>query len=140
MALDCQSNKRRKAGMLQAHAGLVAINTEGKPMTNLALERATRELHEALKQSALPAHMHAPIARYVIDGIKPGNFLCHVIENNLHGAAFTADDENIKHLRDYARFFFNHVPPQAYGNTQRLRDWCKNDGLSGLMSNEAEHA
>lgn len=111
-------------------------------MNNLALERAKRELLDGMQQHGIPEQSREGLLNYLCHGILPGTFLQHVIENNLQGAAFSADRENLSHLKGFAMLLHWHFPPQAYGNTQRRREWCKHGGLAGLLDSErnAAHA
>jgi hypothetical protein len=76
--------------------------------------------------AAIPEHMQEAIRRYVVERIAPGDFLRAVLENNLSAAVGRADDENLKLLRTYVRFFYNRVPAQCSGSPAAVSAWLTN--------------
>ena len=79
----------------------------------------------------IPERMIGGIRRYVMFGISPGSFLRAVMENDLMAAVATADDENSKLLRVYARFAYNELPTGAHGRRSKVTEWCELGGICG---------
>lgn len=79
----------------------------------------------------IPDRMGGGIERYVKHGIKPGDFLTAVIENDLHMTLSRADDENLKNLSAYVGYFYNEVPQSAWGSKAKMNAWMKHKGLEG---------
>ena len=77
------------------------------------------------------------LERYVEHGIKPGDFLTAVLENNFMEAAGRADSFNQLHLHDWARVIYNDVPSACHGSSERVSQWIKAGGLVGLAATRA---
>tara|TARA_R110000868_G_scaffold5782_1_gene33953 strand:- start:25894 stop:26148 length:255 start_codon:yes stop_codon:yes gene_type:complete len=75
------------------------------------------------KYDAIPDHMMAAIIRYLDNGIKPGDFLTAIIENNLKGAVSHADDTNIGLIPTYVKYFYNHAPMACWGSQENRKAW-----------------
>jgi hypothetical protein len=80
----------------------------------------------------IPDYMRGGIRRYVEKGVRPGDFLTAVFENNLMKAAMYADGTNIQLLLEYARLLYN-LPGNCYGSEKAVKEWCKKGGLEGIM-------
>jgi hypothetical protein len=72
---------------------------------------------------SIPERMHNGIQRYIEHGIPPGKFLTAIIQNDLAGACYAADDENLHLLPEYVKFFYNEVPGIAWGSQERMIGW-----------------
>ncbi|BCA57705.1 hypothetical protein [Sphingomonas sp. HMP6] len=97
------------------------------------------QLDEArLGLAALPTHLHGGLLRYIEDGIRPGAFLCSIIDNDLLGAVCHAGEGiGLDDLRRLARFFYNDCPSQCHGSKSKRLDW---EGQGGLIGAGREHA
>jgi len=84
----------------------------------------------------IPSHMRGGIARYVLKGIPPGQFLTALLENDFMEAAGRADMQNLANLDKWATFLYNFVPTACRGDDQAVRDWCKSGGLEGAKRDE----
>ena len=84
--------------------------------------------------SRIPAHMLAPLARYVVFGIKGGSFLTSLMSNDLQGAVKSADADNLHHLRDWCILVYNTLPIGCSGSRQKVKDWTEQGGLMGTKS------
>lgn len=73
----------------------------------------------------IPDRMMPGIKRYVDQGIKPGDFLTSVIQNNLSQAVVYADDENLRNLPAYVAFFYNETPAVCWGSREKMNEWMK---------------
>ena len=71
----------------------------------------------------IPSHMHEGLARWIVDGIKPGSFLRSVISNDLRAAVVTADGINRNALVHYIEFLVNTAPDGCYGRPEVLNEW-----------------
>lgn len=82
----------------------------------------------------IPPRMVPGINRYVWHGVWPGSFLTAVIQNDLHGAYLTADDENALIVREYVAILHNCFPgrPYCWGSVQAMEDWRCIGGLSAI--------
>lgn len=81
----------------------------------------------------IPEHMRGGLARYVMDGVQPGDFLFALLSNDFMEAAGRADDENIEAFKAYARFFYNDIPMACRGSQKRVREWISHGGYRGLI-------
>lgn len=77
------------------------------------------------KHYYIPKRMRDGMIRYVKDGIRPGNFLCEIIANNLKEACYFADDENMANLPAYVNYFYNHAPISCWGSHNARENWIK---------------
>lgn len=75
--------------------------------------------------SLIPEHMQAAITRYIVHGIRPGDFLIGVITNDLKRAVNYADDENIKLLKLYVQWFYNEAPGHCWGSREAIDAWMR---------------
>ena len=73
----------------------------------------------------IPKRMMPGIKRYVENGIKPGDFLTAVIQNNLLMAYRCADSENIKNIPAYIAYFYNKCPMGCWGSPEKMKNWIK---------------
>ena len=80
----------------------------------------------------IPMRMMPAIQQYIERGVIPGHFLQKVICNDLFGAVGHADDENVRNLSAYAKFFYNQAPQGCWGSKQHMKDWSAHHGLSGI--------
>lgn len=80
---------------------------------------------KALFDCDIPGYMHGAIVNWIEDGLKPGDFLTAVIDNNLKEAALRADDTNINYLKDYIMWFYNHAPSDIWGFAGATEKWCE---------------
>lgn len=85
-----------------------------------------------IELGGIPSYMHGGIERYVHDGVKPGDFLTAVFENNLMKAAMRADDNNLHLLLEYARLLYN-LPGNCFGSPEAVKKWIARGGLNGIV-------
>ena len=78
----------------------------------------------------IPPYMRGGLARYVMWGIKPGDFLTSVLTNDFKGAVTRADVTNKQCLVDYAYFVFQ-VPGNCQGSREKFDHWVAQGGLMG---------
>lgn len=87
-----------------------------------------QKLKEKLKSfefqgESVPEHMHAGIINWIVYGIRPGDFLNAVIENNLALAVMHADPINYANLKALVGFFHNEAPASCYGGPENVKRW-----------------
>ncbi|HUS89234.1 MAG TPA: hypothetical protein VMW91_07700 [Desulfosporosinus sp.] len=79
------------------------------------------------RQFYIPYRMGPGIRRYIDDHIRPGDFLCAVISNNLKEAVHQADDENIQNLPAYVAYFYNKAPYNCHGSKEIMEAWLRDE-------------
>jgi len=67
----------------------------------------------------------AGIMRFVEHGIKPGDFLTAVLENDLMEAMGRADEENRRDIFEICQFIHMDIPARCHGSPQQVYDWMK---------------
>jgi hypothetical protein len=82
---------------------------------------------EALEHAdMLPRDLRAGLVRYVSDGIRPGHFLCAVLDNDLTDAVGRADSPaRLLELVPVVSWLFNHAPSTCYGSKAKRLEWEK---------------
>ncbi len=70
----------------------------------------------------IPSYMREGMMRYLVDGIQPGDFMAHVINNDMFGALGHADQNNAHLLWDYANFLLNYAPVGSFGYPEAVMD------------------
>lgn len=78
------------------------------------------------------------VQRYIEKGIRPGEFLCAVISNDLKNSVGLADFINKERLPDYVTFFYSYAPAQCWGSPEKMEAWIKSGGLKGIASQQGE--
>jgi len=79
----------------------------------------------------LPKRMWPGVNRYLLYGIKPGDFLYAVVQNSLSEAVHTGDDENLRLLPNYVHFFYNCIPGGCWGSKENVTNWIATGGFTG---------
>lgn len=72
---------------------------------------------------AIPERMQEGLKRYVIDRLRPGDFITAVIMNDLRNAVGHADDDNLPLLPLYVRWFYNVAPSRCHGSPMAFVEW-----------------
>lgn len=78
---------------------------------------------EEVDYSGLPKGLQAAMKRYVEDRIKPGSFLCAVLQNDLKNAVFMADDSNREHLWAIVMWLNWNAPQECFGGITQFTNW-----------------
>jgi hypothetical protein len=89
----------------------------------------TTEIHASVfeqmtfdgEYSVIPDHMRESIMNYALHRYEPGNFLTSVICNDLRGAVFHADAENLPLIKTYVLWFYNCCPSFLVGKDNFLK-------------------
>lgn len=74
----------------------------------------------------VPSHILDGLARYVEDGIPPGDFVRACLENNLYEAVFRADPVSYAHLREILKCIYNGLPAGIWGSRPAVKVWIIN--------------
>ena len=82
----------------------------------------------------LPEHMQGGARRYIENGIRPGNFLTAVLENNLTGAFGRADSTNLQSIATWCEWLTWEIPALAWGSPEIVRNWIAHGGMEGIDS------
>ena len=82
-------------------------------------------------QFYIPERMMSGIRRYVEHGVRPGDFLSAVIQNNLSQAVGRADTENLKNIPAFVAYLYNECPGNCWGSPEKMESWMEsfNEGL-----------
>jgi hypothetical protein len=86
----------------------------------------------------VPENMRPGVVRYVLLGVRPGSFLCAIIEGDYFEACRRADDINRAALWHYAMFFHNYAPGGCFGSRDHLVGWLRDGGMMGERAREVE--
>ncbi len=78
----------------------------------------------------IPSHCRNGMRLYIEQGIPPGRFMRHVLENNLMESVGQADGININCLFDYCDFLYNYAPIDCHGSPKKVAAWIKKGGLA----------
>lgn len=73
----------------------------------------------------IPENTRWAIADYVIDGHRPGSFLCAVLSNDLKRSFERADRTNTRAVGAIVAFLYNHAPEACWGSEGRLEAWIE---------------
>jgi hypothetical protein len=71
----------------------------------------------------IPEYMQYDLVSYLEHKIMPGDFLLHVLSNNLRGAIQAADDHNLWLVPVYVAFLYNHADSRAWGSKEKVEVW-----------------
>jgi hypothetical protein len=82
---------------------------------------------EALEHAdMLPADLRAGLLRYVTSGVRPGHFICAVLDNDLTEAVGHADSEQrLAQLKAVVGWLFNFTPSTCWGSKSKRLAWEK---------------
>jgi hypothetical protein len=86
---------------------------------------ARKDLIQWMEAYLIPENMRPELLRWIEDGIRPGDFLNAIIENDLYRTFNIADDENIFRIQSYVKFFYNCTPIGCWGSIIKAKEWEK---------------
>ncbi len=78
------------------------------------------------------------LQRYRILGIKPGDFLTAVLNNDLIGAVGYADEENLAALPEIVRWVYNELPAGAWRTKANIDRWIEIGGINGHQDRQLQ--
>lgn len=70
-----------------------------------------------LAEHGVPEHTHEGIVRFLVHHVRPGEFLCSVLANDLVGAYRAADYINIRAMQQYASWMYACLPSRVHQQT-----------------------
>jgi len=82
-------------------------------------------------RSGIPEHMIVPLLDYIVRGVPTGGFLAALLSNDLKETFGRADCENIKKVREFLVFLYNHTPSNCWGSPKHFKEWINKGGLNG---------
>ena len=71
----------------------------------------------------IPERMMGGLDRWIQHGIKPGDFLTAVLENNLRATFERADDKNSQNVPAYLAYLYNECPADSWGSKEKVAAW-----------------
>lgn len=82
-------------------------------------------MSDPLKYEILPEHLRGGFQRYVEHGIRPGHFLCAIIENDLVEAYSRGDETSLRAMPQIMYFVITELPRKSYGSPEHVAAWIK---------------
>lgn len=82
--------------------------------------------------SRIPYHLRNSLQAYAEHGRIPGRFLTGVLADRLTMTADAADPKSWRALPDIIAFIRMYLPPESYGQPERVANWEATGGLDGL--------
>ncbi len=92
--------------------------------------------YEDTRYDMLPEHMQAGARRWVEEGVLTGDFLTHLLLNDLTGAFHHADAENAQAMQTWVRWLWNEAPSACWGSQQKIDQWRRRGGGKGVRDVE----
>ena len=96
---------------------------------NPELEKKLRNRF-AYMSTQVASEMIDSLIYYVAYGVRRGDFLMAVLENNFVEAAGRADYQNSNHLKDWAACMYSDMPHKSWGDKEKVTAWIERGGLS----------
>ena len=87
-------------------------------------------------QFYIPERMMPGIRRYVEHGVRPGDFLSAVIQNNLSEAIGRADTENLENIPAFVTYFYNECPLGCWGSPEKMKSWMESKKIKSEVKEE----
>lgn len=82
-----------------------------------------QEMRDSLRAASIPEHLWGGIIRYVIDGIRPGDFLCAVIRMDIEEALRRAFLTTRPAIPTLTTWFLTEAPADCAGTPTAVDDW-----------------
>ncbi len=73
--------------------------------------------------AAIPSLTIGQIERYINQKIPPGDFVERVLQNDLLGAVYFGDEENLAALPQLVRYIHDTLSWTQWGNEERYKSW-----------------
>lgn len=89
-------------------------------------------------EAGVPEHTVGGLARYIMHGVPPGDFLLAFLENDLMDALGRADDINRRAFFEIGSFLYSAAPRDCYRSRAKVEAWIKAGGLAGLRAKVEE--
>ena len=75
----------------------------------------------------IPKRTLDALERYTLEHIRPGGFLCAVLENDLMKAVSMADDENEECLSTICKWVYCEAPQSCHGSSKIITEWVNKE-------------
>jgi hypothetical protein len=98
---------------------------------SMNLDQYKAQLVRKMQATGLPRQSWDSLIAYITVGRPPGDFLYHVLANDLMRAVMKADELNVQRLRDYAIFLDTCAPIGCYGSQAAVAEWTRTGGVVG---------
>lgn len=79
----------------------------------------------------LPDHIRFGMFRFIEFGNIPGDWMCHLLSNNLVNTWGFADKTNRERMGDIVSFIYNEAPSQCWGSKEKYEAWAVAGGARG---------
>lgn len=89
----------------------------------IEISSTTNQWQRRMTQQGVPAHTQGVLIRYIENRYDPGSFLTAVLSNDLFGAVWRADRENLQALENICRFIYSDMPADSWGSPERVAGW-----------------
>ena len=76
------------------------------------------------------------LMRYMEHGLKPGEFLTAVLENNLLAAMGQADEQNRADIFEICQFVYNKMPMNCHGSPAIVKTWVDSFKVKGKKNEQ----
>lgn len=76
-----------------------------------------------INYDTLPDYMQDGMRCYIEHGIRPGDFMYHILCNDFPRAVRSSDRTNKHNLLVYAEWLINEAPGECYGSVDNVRYW-----------------
>lgn len=73
--------------------------------------------------SGLSQALREGVQLYIEHHLKPGDFVCAVLANDLRETCARADFWNLRRLPEIVAWFHDHAPTQCWGSREKVSAW-----------------
>lgn len=84
------------------------------------------------RPEGFPEHLWDGFRRYVLHGVKPGDFLYAFFEGDFHEMCRRGGKELVADLWEVTVYLHNSCPPECYGSAEAVKVWMTHGGAIGL--------
>lgn len=89
----------------------------------IELNNTANHWKRRMDHHGVPAHTQGVLIRYIENRYDPGSFLTAVLSNDLFGAIWRADPENLRALEGICQFIYSDMPSSAWGTPDNVAAW-----------------
>lgn len=86
-------------------------------------EKQRERLRAELATSPVPEHLRGGLLRWMVDGIRPGDFLCAILRNDLHDAERRADPTSRLAMTAIHDWLYNFAPCNCWRSVTNFARW-----------------
>ncbi len=73
----------------------------------------------------VPSHIVDGFVLWVTHGLKPGQFVTAVLENNLANSFLRADPTNRRAMLEIVTFVYEDLPLTCWGSKEKMKAWAE---------------